>query len=189
GGGGGGTGGGAGARGGGRARAGGGGGGWGGGGGGGFRPSLLHVLQGTDPRHFGVDRLDHGPRVVATAVGLPGIDQHRLVDRCPLPIPDHLHLRTKRIRRMLVRDDADRVRVEAHERPDREEADQVDEAPQQLLVERRIVLLAHDRLDAVARQALAIDAVAPQRVVDVSDANDLGTKGQPAMSDAGRLAR
>jgi hypothetical protein len=132
--------------------------------------------------------LDDRPRVLAAAVGLPRIDEHRFFRPRPFAIAHDLHLRPERIGRMFVRHHADLLGREPHQRADGEEADEVDEPAQQLLVERRVVLLAHDRLDAVARQPLAVDAVAAQRVVDVGDADDLRAEIEAAVADVPGVA-
>ena len=89
---------------------------------------------------------------------------------------------------MLVGDHADLLGLQPDQRADRKEPDQVDEAAQQLLVERRVVLLAHDRLDAIARQPFAVDARAAERIVHVRDADDLRAQVQRSVPDVGRIA-
>ena len=70
---------------------------------------------------------------------------------------------------MLGGDDGELVRAEANQSADREQPHQVDEPLQQRLVERRVVLFAHDAADADGRQPFAVRAVAAQRVEHVGD--------------------
>ncbi len=89
---------------------------------------------------------------------------------------------------MLRRHDGELLGGQPHEIAHGEEAHQVHEPFQERLVERRTILLAHDRLDAVGGEALAVRPVAPERVEHVGDADDHGAEIQLSAADALRIS-